>query len=523
MASEGIQFVFDDPTTLNPLFVVQQAVCAYPISDLWATAPRYLYYILLVLTIVVQRCGWLANVFLGVCAAYAGVAALEVFVIAGAYQGLPPSEIVTIPRINSTAQDATTLGLLKGNTSQYPVMGIVTNTTRLPITPYVYENDTDALTVVLITGFLAMLPMHIWCSVVKQSRARRLLMMIWNVLMLAGSCCTIFLWRTMAGAPPNYRFCYPGYLDSNQTTADDFLDLDLGRADWNTTVWNTFSNLTVSGGILGFSCLNPCFNTTQIMRRPSTIISSLDVNRSFRTKELDISDYEVSDGKVSDTKVLVIMGFIIIFILFTIGVALVLLLFGLTPLQKYTRVPVSQPGELFSISSRRRGELLRGFWTDIRRGVPWFCGSTNRADGGRKSRLRRFLGFWLDMSMIGVLLYSCIATPAMIVCFVVGMEWWIRRSFSTDETLHQVGQWSVLASLGLVLISAMILELKCKLATTSEVDEDIKEAQERLKMLQDLKQQKMQPPNTKTRKSVSNADLELEATRYKQLNSTEQI
>lgn len=511
MANNSTDFVFQDPSTLKPLFVAQYTVCAYPISDFWAAAPRYLYYVLLVLTVVVRWYGWLANVFLGVCAAYAGVAALEAFVILGAHRSPPPYQNVTVPYINSSATDATTLGLLHGNDTQDKVVNLVTGFSKVFVTPYVYEYDTDALFAILITGFLVMLPMHTWSSIVRRTRARRLLMMIWSTLMLGGSSCVVILWQKMLSAPYSFRFCYPGLLDANQTTADGPFDERLWQGDWNTTVWHTFSNLSASAGILSFACLNPCYRTKQVMRRSNTLISSTNVDSSYRTSITPTP---------SDDKVWTIAGFIFLFIYVTVGVALVLLLFSLTSLKKYTRVPISRPTELFG---HHRRELLRAFWTDMREGVPWLCGSARGADSKSGDRLRRFARFWLDMVMMAVLIFSCIATPVMIVCFVVWIEWWIHRDISSDESLRQVGQWSNLASLGLVLVSAVVLELTNVLATTTEVDAEIEEIQDKLRDLQVLKQRKTRHEHISTGNALSGAGLELGTLRHKEMTSTDEV
>ena len=61
-------FNFVNPATQTPLFIAEWITCAYPVSDLYASSPRYLYYALLVLALLTQWHSWLANVFLGAAA-----------------------------------------------------------------------------------------------------------------------------------------------------------------------------------------------------------------------------------------------------------------------------------------------------------------------------------------------------------------------------------------------------------------------------------------------------------------------
>lgn len=73
----SVSLAFVNPSELSPLFTAQQVVCAYPISDVWASTPRYLYYALLAANLVLRTRSWLVNVFLGAAATYAGAAAIQ--------------------------------------------------------------------------------------------------------------------------------------------------------------------------------------------------------------------------------------------------------------------------------------------------------------------------------------------------------------------------------------------------------------------------------------------------------------
>ena len=94
---------FTNPATQTPLFVAQEVTCAYPISDLYASSPRYLYYALLVASFIFRGHSWLANVFLGAAATYAGTAAIEAFILSSYGSTLPPAQTISIPYISNAS------------------------------------------------------------------------------------------------------------------------------------------------------------------------------------------------------------------------------------------------------------------------------------------------------------------------------------------------------------------------------------------------------------------------------------
>ncbi|CAG8248093.1 unnamed protein product [Penicillium nalgiovense] len=86
-----------DPNADNLLFIAQETLCFYPISTIYNSCPRYLFYALLLATCVTRWTGWVMNIFLGTAAAYAGTAAIQAFIMVSSHQ--PPQDPgpVTIP------------------------------------------------------------------------------------------------------------------------------------------------------------------------------------------------------------------------------------------------------------------------------------------------------------------------------------------------------------------------------------------------------------------------------------------
>ncbi|KAJ5118300.1 hypothetical protein N7526_009937 [Penicillium atrosanguineum] len=77
-----------------------------------------------------------------------------------------------------------------------------------------------------------------------------------------------------------------------------------------------------------------------------------------------------------------------------------------------------------------------------------------------------------------------IISPLTIIAFVAWIEWWIYNDGPSQEHPQQVGQWSYLVSIALLLVSAVILSLKYKLATKSELDTEIEKTKTHLEKLQ---------------------------------------
>lgn len=89
-----------------------------------------------------------------------------------------------------------------------------------------------------------------------------------------------------------------------------------------------------------------------------------------------------------------------------------------------------------------------------------------------------------DLAILFGLLFSMIISPLTIVAFVVWIEWWINNDGPAQENPQQVGQWSYLVSIGLLLLSAAILTLKYRLATASELDIEIAKTKKHLAKLE---------------------------------------
>ncbi|RMZ82459.1 hypothetical protein DV737_g1980, partial [Chaetothyriales sp. CBS 132003] len=357
MASDNLTnlaFEFVNPATQTPLFTVEWMTCAYPVSDLYASTPRYLYYTLLVLVFLTQWHSWLANVFLGVVATYAGTAAIEAFILISNMPHLAVPQPVSIPYIDPAS--------VLGNTTLNSIPNLITNLTLIEVQPAALEFDVDAVLAITVTGYLMMLPMHCWSSAVRANRARHFLILLWNTLMFVGMLCSIIMWPSLFNSGLQYRFCYPAILDSDYVTSDGHYTDEFSQFDgtWNDTIWGIFLNFTRAAN-LNQNCFYPCFNTTQIMRRPNSLVADLQSNKSPRLSsqilDAGIAEPTTNIWREADLAVGMYTALII-----TTVIMLFLLLFVLTPLRKITRVPIAKPKELLWSA---RKELLHAMWRDF--------------------------------------------------------------------------------------------------------------------------------------------------------------
>ncbi|ETN37132.1 uncharacterized protein HMPREF1541_08122 [Cyphellophora europaea CBS 101466] len=470
------------PTDLTPLFTVQQVVCAYPISDAWAATPRYLYYALLLATLVVRTRSWLVQVFLGAAATYAGVASIQAFILISDPSYIADGQQVSIPFVDSAA--------VTGNATYEALPNLWTDTSSVEISPAIMELDIDAILAVVITGYLSMLPMHCWSHTVRAYRALHLLVGLWNLLMLGGSICALVLWPSLDWNtfPFQYRFCYPDYPDGTNTNNDGWND-NTFRGSWNSTVWYTFQNLSANLQ-LSDNCLYPCFSTSQILRQQSSATASLNTNKNPRTSN-NLSDAQY---RRFDELTYFMFGAIA---LSTI-IALVLLALNVTGLRRITRVPVHRPQLLWKVRKelwhaisqdiRAAFTMTRSTMTSPQRKYRLFQGtSRKRVQEKALSGLRLFT----DLIALLCLLLATVFVPLTNIAFIVWIEWFIHRDLISKETPKQVGQWSSLAAVALVLVSALVLRAKYYIAPKTEIEADMETCRKNLAHLETLWEERL--------------------------------
>ncbi|OGM45128.1 hypothetical protein ABOM_006649 [Aspergillus bombycis] len=464
----------------EPLFVVQEALCFYQISTIYNTCPRYLFYALLVASCLTRWTGWLADVFLGAAATYAGTAAIETFILLANPQEKPEPELVTVPFIPKN----TTLW------NDFPQL--ITETSQVIVQPASLELDADAVIAIVVTGYLVFLPLQCWSRILTHQRARNLLFSLWNILMLAGAICALIYAAKNSNTPPQYMFCYPGLPPFDQTSSDGWQP-SWRLSTWNDSVWETLSNFS-RWGQLGDICFNPCFNSSQILREPTSLQSWV------ATK-----DSELAHPQKLWTKLAYSRRYIYSLIILCLVLNVVNLVYKFLPYR--SQIPSSK----LVVIWRERKTILKGLRRDLNEAFSTAreqleCKETEMCPNTsvQKSRwirarpffsvvfLKAFMRVLVDSAILLGLVFSMVISPFTIIAFVVWAEWTIYNDGPAQEKPQQVGQWSYLVSVAFLLLSAAILMLKYRLATVSELDEEIQKLKHDLQKLEKRRESQSQ-------------------------------
>lgn len=462
----------------RPLFIAQETVCYYEISTLYNSCPRYLFYALLVASCVTRWTGWLADVFLGAAATYAGTAAIEAFILVASEQKKPTPAPVTIPLI----PENTTLW------NDFPQL--ITDTNEIMLQPGSLELDGDAVLAIVVTGYLVFLPLQCWSRVLTHQRARNVLFYLWNMLMLAGSICALVFAANKSNIPTQYMFCFPG-LPPWETTSNDGWQSSWRTSTWNNSVWDIFSNIT-QWNTIGDICFNPCFNSTQTLRQPTSLRSWV----ASKGSEL------VHPDRFWD-KLVYSRRYIYSLIILCLVLNLVHLTFKFLPYR--SRIPSAQ----IVVIWKERKNIWNGFKGELQAAQARAEDLSDHKEGGlahsmqpswwSRARpffstifIKAFLRVLADFAILFGLVFSMIISPFTIIAFVAWAEWTIYNDGPAQESPQQVGQWSYLVSIALLLISAAILTLKYRLATTSELNEEIGKLKSDLEKLEKRKEARLQ-------------------------------
>ena len=236
----------------NPHFNLQWIQCSYPISGQYGPTPRYVYYCLVVIAVLLRSRTWIATAITASVMTFSGVAAVHALVLVCIRQRL----------------------LSFGSWS----VEIYSNHTwYLPVLPQVWDTDGDAVTAIVGVAFLVLAPMQIYSSTFQRSDAKAILFS-WSLLLLIGIVSGLIN-EAYVGIlnSHQFRFCPVSYnetLPITKSLYDTFMTKSmtggpLGLVDWNETIWNAFTN---TSSRRFDTCIYPCFSTSWPLRDPSEIV-----------------------------------------------------------------------------------------------------------------------------------------------------------------------------------------------------------------------------------------------------------
>lgn len=296
-------------------------------------------------------------------------------------------------------------------------------------------------------------------------------------MMLAGTTCALVYWPVLERTPKQYMFCDPLFPPAEKISNDGWQP-KLWTSTWNDTVWSLAGN---DSRMLELEsvCFYPCFNTSQVLRQPTALQASVAVDGSQRGLW----------SKVTCSK-----SYIYALIAVSLGLNFVLMTF------QFISYPSRIPSLHASVIWAKRKSVCSGIKEDLRQSLTKAerllsppqssCRFVKLLRAWRLFRLQSLREWIFPIIDIVYLIgfgLSVIASPFTTIAFVVWIEWYIRNDGPPQEIIQQVGQWSPLVALGLVLRSAGILRLRYRLASTDELEHEIIKTRSKLDELEGLK------------------------------------
>ncbi|KAL5411697.1 hypothetical protein PMIN06_003711 [Paraphaeosphaeria minitans] len=481
-AVETLSYQGDSGDTFNATFppetftlVAQDVMCAYPISDIYAPASRYLFYVLVVLTFCSIRIRWLSHVFFGAVVAYAACAAINGFIIISNQPYIQDPQNVTIPYMSSTSN---------WTTGPNAVNALVTNTTTVTVQPDAVELDIDPITAIVVTACLVGLPLQIWSRTMRSSLIIRYMILLWNITMLAASVCALLAWSSTNLAAPQYRFCFAGVLDPDAQLSDGW-DPKYWQGSWNATIAGIFEHPQTTWQELSNNCFYPCWNTSQVIRQRTALKSVVSTPHTKFAKLHNPARHQGDD-------LLALLIYIAVWG-FSLAQIFLYLVSVLRLGSRELRATIHEPHHLW----RKKGLVWRQLKADG--GRAWV---TLRGIARMPLRIRRevrggeewptlhdlvpVLRLLIDINSLIVLVAVFLLSPCIVVAFICWIEWYIRNDGSANESISQVGQWAPLVSVAVVLLASTVYHvLKGPLANAHEIRTEIEEKEASLLQLRE--------------------------------------
>ncbi|KAH8730092.1 hypothetical protein GQ44DRAFT_607252 [Phaeosphaeriaceae sp. PMI808] len=463
--------------------VAQTVMCAYPISDVYAPTPRYLYYCLLVLTFVTIRHRWFSNIFLGAAVAYAATAAIHSFILASNESVVQDAQNVSMPLILPTSN---LTGVVKS---------LVTNTSILGIQPDAVELDIDPITAVVVSAYLVGLPLQVWSRTMRSSAIFRNMIILWNIFMGAGAICALVSWPKVNLNAPQYRFCFAGVLDPD-TISNDGWDNKYWQGSFNSSIGNIFNTPGITWQSMSSNCYYPCFNTSQVIRQ-ATSLKAVVTTPDTRFAKLH------NPNRYGQDEFRPMVYFAII--LFSSAQAFLYLVSILNLGSEALRTTINEPTKAWE-KRDRVWEQLRSDASRSFANLKHLCSlciparprsqklqkedelSSSASDASSPPKLVRedmFVVFRLVIDVIALITVIAGLTlfPVVIIAFICWIEWYIRNDGDPTETPGQVGQWTPLVSVAVILFATLLYQLQLRMASDDEVRWNMRDLEMKLREL----------------------------------------
>ena len=403
----------NDITGNNSFFQTQWVQCRYPISGSYGPAPRYIFYAMIILSIFARKTGWITIAAVGSIMAYSATAAIHAVVLC----------IIHVARFifDKTNQDFSGDVLVQGTTSpgERSSDSGRDQTIWVTVSPIAWDNDGDAVLLVIMTTCLVFIPMKIWSSTLRNRRTS-LLIILWTLILMVGFAAAFITttFSPFASKPAmQLRFCPFDGIDTLPLPLvingpHQYRSSAWGQEDdyrWNRTIANSFvyGNSSVQPPN---KCIYPCLTSISPLRDLSEIyVAPYLLKKFIRNKQFH--------------------GFInfLYFITFNSLAA------GLAFTAPFT-VELQRCIRNFDFKNLARSVQR------IRIVSPCF---------GKV--IRSVTMVWI----VVISVYTMVLSPITTSAFVIYMETYIWATNTGAESFRHFGQWGTLVTGGLILIAAL--------------------------------------------------------------------
>jgi hypothetical protein len=159
----------------------------------------------------------------------------------------------------------------------------------------------------------------------------------------------------------------------------------------------------------------------------------------------------------------------LVYVAIYVTVACNVFLLLLTMVPSVTQIPVSEPKRLW----RER----KAIWASITdHAAKSFALSASPSSWASRARL------CLDISILCVLVFAMVASPVVLVLFIVWIEGFLGKDIK-GQPYFAVGQWGTMAQFAFVLAAAVIVRFRYSFAARSDIENEIGRTEGHLKRL----------------------------------------
>ena len=244
---------------------VKPVKCSFPLSGQYETTPRYICYILLIVTIIVRNHEWLAAGAAAWVLTYSGVAAIHMVVLFAKNQTLNPSKTKSHCELLSISDASPPFVACAG----------------------VYDPDVDITMDLVSSVMLGALPAAAWSTTFEKSTSKSILI-FWLLLLAVGH--TFFtLITTDRNRSIHFQICLEDYTESSPGAnyQAPYLDQSWRESFYSLTRTAQQQPRSLDNGSLP-GCIYSCFATAGYLGRKTQDIMVIDDASSGAFNDLSV-------------------------------------------------------------------------------------------------------------------------------------------------------------------------------------------------------------------------------------------